>query len=70
MKSNNKDFTLKIQHHSLSNNRSCPKPVFLVSHSVQETVCKEIHDYLVCKKLHKLKEAALHFNRLIKQILR
>jgi len=70
MKSNNKGFTLMIQHHSPSNNRSFPKPVFLVSHSVQEAVCKEIHDYLTCQKLHKLKEAALHLNRLIKQILR
>ncbi len=58
------------QHHSPSNNRSIPKPVFLVSHSVQEAVCKEIYDYLICQKLHKLKEAVLHFNRVIKQILR
>ncbi len=65
MKSNNKDFTL---NHSPPNNCSFPKPVFLVSHSVQEAVCKEIYDYLVCQKLHKLKEAALHLNRVIKQI--
>ncbi len=58
------------QLHLPSNNCSFPKPVFLVSHSVQEAVCKEIYDYLVCKKLNKLKEATLHFNRLIKRILR
>ena len=68
MKSNNKGFTLMIQHHSPSNNRSFPKPVFLVSHSVQEAVCEEIYQYLVCKKLLKLKEAALHLNRVVKQI--
>ena len=67
MKSNNRENM--IHHHSPSNNRSFPKPVFLVSHSLQEAVCKEIYDYLTCQKLHKLKEAVLHFHRVIKRIL-
>ncbi len=46
------------------------KPVFLVSHSKQEEVCKEIYDDLICKKLKKLKDAVLHFNKVIKQILK
>ena len=46
------------------------KPVFLVSHSRQEEVCKEVYDYLICKKLKKLKEAVLHFNKVIKQIIK
>ena len=46
------------------------KPVFLVSHSKQEEVCKEIYDDLICKKLKKLKEAVLHFNKVIKQIIK
>ncbi len=46
------------------------KPVFLVSHSRQEAICKEVYDYLICKKLKKLKEAVLHFNKVIKQIIK
>jgi len=58
------------QHNTSANNRFIPKPVFLVSHSLQEAVCKEIYDYLICKKLSQLKEAILHFNKAIKQIFR
>lgn len=46
------------------------KPVFLVSHSKQEEVCKEVYDYLVCRKLQKLKDAVQTFNRVIKKILK
>ena len=46
------------------------KPVFLVSHSKQEEVCKEVYDYLVCKKLQKLKDAVRTFNKVIKKILK
>lgn len=46
------------------------KPVFLVSHSKQEAVCKEVYDYLICKKLQKLKDAVLHFNKVIKKIIK
>lgn len=59
-----------IQDRSHSNNRPLPQSVFLVSHSLQEAVCKEIYDYLICKKLQQLKEAVLYFNKAIKQILR
>ena len=58
------------QHNTHANNRSLPKPVFLVSHSQQEAVCKEIYEYLICRKLLQLKEAILHFNKAIKQIIR
>ena len=58
------------QHHTPANNCSLPEPVFLVSHSLQEAVCKEIYEYLICKKLAQLKEAILHFNKAIKQIIR
>lgn len=53
-----------------ANNRSLPKPVFLVSHSLQEAVCKEIYDYLIYKKLLQLKEAIHQFSKTIKQIIR
>jgi len=58
------------QYNTSANNRVIPKPVFLVSHSLQEAVCKEIYDYLICKKLLQLKEAILLFNKTIKQIIR
>ncbi len=58
------------QHNTSANNRFIPKPVFLVSHSLQEAVCKEIYDYLICKKLSQLKEAIHHFNKAIKKIIR
>ena len=50
--------------------RSAQKPVFTVSHSRQEKVCKEVYDYLVLKKIEKLKEAVLRFNKLVKKILK
>lgn len=53
-----------------ANNRSLPKPVFLVSPSLQEAVCKEIYDYLIYKKLLQLKEAIHQFSKTIKQIIR
>ena len=52
------------------NQRTTPRPVFLVSHAKQEAVCKEVYDYLICKKLHQLKEAILHFNQAIKRMLK
>ncbi len=55
---------------SRSNNRATQKPVFIVSHSKQEEICKEVYDYLVLKKIQKLKEAVLQFNKLVKKILK
>ena len=52
-----------------SKNRATQKPVFIVSHSKQEAICKEVYEYLIRKKIQKLKEAVLHFNRIIKKIL-
>lgn len=59
-----------IQDRSQSNHRLVPQSVFLVSHSLQEAVCKEVYDYLICKKLMQLKKAVLYFNKAIRQILR
>ncbi len=59
-----------IPNRSHSNHRPLPQSVFLVSHSRQEAVCKEIYDYLICKKLMQLKKAVLYFNKAIKKILR
>ena len=53
-----------------SKGRDMSQPVFVVSHSRQEKVCKEVYDYLICKKLQKLREAVLHFNKVIKQIIK
>ncbi len=55
---------------SRSNNRAVQKPVFIVSHSKQEKICKEVFDYIIQKKIQKLKEAVLEFSKIIKQILR
>lgn len=49
--------------------RSTQKPVFIVSHSRQEKVCKEVYDYLVLKKIQKLKEAVLRFNAIVKKLI-
>jgi len=54
---------------SRSNDRTAQQPVFIVSHSKQEKICKEVYDYLVLKKIQKLKEAVLQFNKIIKKIL-
>ena len=54
---------------SRSNDRIAQQPVFIVSHSKQEKICKEVYDYLVLKKIQKLKEAVLQFNEIIKKIL-
>ena len=59
-----------IHANSHSNDRTVQKPVFIVSHSKQEKICKEVYDYLIYKKLLKLKEAVLHFNKVIGQILK
>ena len=53
-----------------SNNRTAQQPVFIVSHSKQEEVCKEVYEYIVCKKIQKLKEAVLQFNSIIKKMLK
>jgi hypothetical protein len=55
---------------SRSNNRAAQKPVFIVSHPKQEKICKEVYDYLIRKKIQKLKEAVLEFNKIIKQMLK
>ena len=55
---------------SRSNDRAAQKPVFIVSHSKQEEICKEVYDYLVCKKIQKLKETVLHFSKILRQILK
>ncbi|MDH5762040.1 MAG: hypothetical protein OEZ51_03570 [Nitrospinota bacterium] len=55
---------------SSNSNNKLNRPVFIVSHARQEEVCKEVYDYLICKKLLKLKEAVLHFNKVIRQILK
>ncbi len=55
---------------SRSNDGAVQKPVFIVSHSKQEIICKEVYDYIIRKKIQKLKEAVLQFNKIIKQILK
>jgi hypothetical protein len=55
---------------SRSNGRATQKPVFIVSHSKQEAICKEVYEYIVLKKIQKLKEAVLQFNSIIKKILK
>jgi len=59
-----------MQGHSHSKGGSLKQPVFLVSHTKQEQVCKEIYDDLIRRKLRKLKEAVQHFNKVIRQILK
>ena len=50
--------------------RAAQKHVFIVSHSKQEAICKEVYEYLIRKKIQKLKEAVLQFNTIIKKILK
>ncbi len=59
-----------ISTSSHSNHRTAQNPVFTVSHSRQEEICKEVFEYIVRKKIRKLKGAVLQFNKLIKKILR
>ena len=59
-----------IPANSRYKHRATQKPVFIVSHSHQEAICKEVYDYLVLKKIKKLKEAVLQFNKIIKKILK
>ncbi len=54
---------------SRSNNRAAQQPVFIVSHSKQEKICKEVYDYLTRRKIQQLKEAVLQFNKTIKRLL-
>lgn len=54
---------------SRSSDRATQKLVFIVSHSQQEKICKEVYDYIILKKIQKLKEAILQFNNIIKRIL-
>jgi hypothetical protein len=54
---------------SRSKYRSTQNPVFIVSHSKQEAICKEVYEYLIRKKIQKLKEAILQFNSIIRKIL-
>jgi hypothetical protein len=49
--------------------RATQKPVFIVSHSQQEAVCKEIYNYIVHKKIQKLKEAVHRFNAIVKKLI-
>ena len=53
-----------------SKNRAAQKPAFIVSHSKQEEICKEVYDYLILKKMQKLKEAVLQLNKTIKRLLK
>lgn len=59
-----------IQGNGQSKGDSVKYPVFVVSHSQQEAVCKEIYEDLICRKLQKLKDAVLHFNQVIRRILK
>jgi Holliday junction resolvase-like predicted endonuclease len=54
---------------SRSKDSAAQEPVFIVSHSKQEKICKEVYGYLIRKKVQKLKEAVLQFNTLLKKIL-
>ena len=54
---------------SRSNDHAAQQPVFIVSHSQQEKICKEVYDYLTRKKIQQLKEAILQFNKVIKRLL-
>jgi len=58
-----------ISASSRSNNRASQKPVFIVSHPQQEKICKEVFDYLIRRKIQKLKEAVLEFSEIIKKML-
>ena len=49
--------------------RAAQKTVFIVSHSKQEAVCKEIYNYIVLKKIQKLKEAVHRFNTIVKKLI-
>ena len=53
-----------------SKNRSKQTPVFIVSHSQQEEVCRQVYEYLTVKKIQKLKEAILKFNETVKRLLK
>jgi len=55
---------------SRSKNRAAQKLVFIVSHSKQEETCKEVYEYLIRKKIQKLKEAVLQLNKTIKRLLK
>jgi hypothetical protein len=54
---------------SRSKDRAAQQPVFIVSHSKQEEICKEVYEYLICKKIQKLKEAVLQLNKTLKRLL-
>jgi len=55
---------------SRSKDRAAQKPVFIISHSKQEEICKEVYEYLICKKIQKLKEAVLQLNKTLKRLLK
>ena len=55
---------------SRSNDRATQQPVFTVSHTRQEKICKEVYDYLTRVKIRKLKEAVLQLNKIIRQMLK
>lgn len=55
---------------SRSKDHAAQQPAFIVSHSQQEIICKEVYSYIIRKKIKKLKEAVLQFNKIIKQILK
>ena len=59
-----------ISDNSHSESNCSKRPVFIVSHSKQEEVCKEVYDYLVYKKIQKLKEAVQQFNKVIRKLLK
>ena len=54
---------------SRSNARAAQPPALIVSHSRQEKVCQDVHEYLTRIKIQKLKEAVQQLNHTIKQML-
>ena len=54
---------------SRSNDHAAQLPVLSTSHSRQEKICKEVYDYIVLKKIQKLKEAVLRFNEIVKKLI-
>ena len=53
----------------ISKDRNASLPVFTVSHARQEKVCQEVYDYIIRIKIEKLKEAILHLNHIVRQML-
>ena len=54
----------------ISSDRAAEQSAFTISHSRQEKICQEIHEYLTRVKIQKLKEAVLQLNKTIRQMLK